>query len=51
VLPNLFFHVTASYAILRHHLLDQCHHIIQWDQPDAFVRLTLDFLKSLPAEI
>lgn len=39
------------FPTLTYHLLDQCHHIIQWDQPDAFVRLTLDFFKSLPAEI
>jgi pimeloyl-ACP methyl ester carboxylesterase len=39
------------FPTLTYHLLDQCHHIIQWDQPDAFVRLTLDFVNSLPVEI
>src|SRR4051812_34626682 len=32
---------------LTYHLLEDCHHIIQWDQPDRFVRLTLDFMESL----
>jgi 4,5:9,10-diseco-3-hydroxy-5,9,17-trioxoandrosta-1(10),2-diene-4-oate hydrolase len=33
---------------LTYHLLDDCHHIIQWDRPEAFVRLTAEFLESLP---
>jgi pimeloyl-ACP methyl ester carboxylesterase len=37
------------YPRLTYHLLESCHHIIQWDQPQAFERLTVDFIKSLPA--
>jgi 4,5:9,10-diseco-3-hydroxy-5,9,17-trioxoandrosta-1(10),2-diene-4-oate hydrolase len=36
------------FPTLTYHLLDHCHHIIQWDQPDALVRLILDFETSLP---
>jgi 4,5:9,10-diseco-3-hydroxy-5,9,17-trioxoandrosta-1(10),2-diene-4-oate hydrolase len=35
---------------LTFHLLNDCHHIIQWDQPEKFIALTTDFLKSLPPE-
>jgi pimeloyl-ACP methyl ester carboxylesterase len=38
------------YPRLTYHLLDDCHHIIQWDQPAAFEHLTVDFIKSLPAQ-
>jgi pimeloyl-ACP methyl ester carboxylesterase len=38
------------YPRLRYHLLDDCHHIIQWDQPAQLERLLVDFINSLPAK-
>jgi 4,5:9,10-diseco-3-hydroxy-5,9,17-trioxoandrosta-1(10),2-diene-4-oate hydrolase len=32
-------------------LLQECHHIIQWDQPEKFIALTTNFLKSLPPDV
>jgi 4,5:9,10-diseco-3-hydroxy-5,9,17-trioxoandrosta-1(10),2-diene-4-oate hydrolase len=34
------------FPALAFHLLDKCHHIVQWDRADEFQRLTLDFLRS-----
>jgi pimeloyl-ACP methyl ester carboxylesterase len=36
------------YPDLPFHLLPDCHHIVQWDSPDLFIRHTTDFLKKLP---
>jgi pimeloyl-ACP methyl ester carboxylesterase len=36
---------------LTFHLLANCHHIIQWDQPEKFVAITTDFIKSLPKDL
>ena len=38
------------FPALTFHVLDQCHHIIQWDQPQKFIALTTDFLAALPPE-
>jgi pimeloyl-ACP methyl ester carboxylesterase len=34
---------------LTFHLLERCHHIVQWDRPDEFLRLATGFLESLPS--
>jgi pimeloyl-ACP methyl ester carboxylesterase len=36
------------YPHLAFHLFENCHHIVQWDCPDHFIRITTDFLKKLP---
>jgi pimeloyl-ACP methyl ester carboxylesterase len=35
------------FPTLAFQLLGECHHIIQWDQPDAWARLILDFDASI----
>lgn len=39
----------TRYPGIEYHLLEHCHHIIQWDQPDAVVQLLLNFHRRLPA--
>jgi len=39
----------TRYPGVEYHLLENCHHIVQWDQPDRVVRLILDFHRRLPA--
>ena len=34
------------YPTIAFHLLDKCHHIVQWDRAEEFQRLTVDFLKD-----
>jgi 4,5:9,10-diseco-3-hydroxy-5,9,17-trioxoandrosta-1(10),2-diene-4-oate hydrolase len=36
----------ARYPAIAFHLLDKCHHIVQWDRAEEFQRLTLDFLRG-----
>ena len=39
----------TRYPGIEYHLLENCHHIVQWDQPDAVVHLVLDFNRRLSA--
>lgn len=39
----------TRYPGIEYHLLENCHHIVQWDQPESVVRLILDFHRRLPA--
>jgi 4,5:9,10-diseco-3-hydroxy-5,9,17-trioxoandrosta-1(10),2-diene-4-oate hydrolase len=36
----------ARYTATAFHLLDKCHHIVQWDRAEEFQRLTLEFLRA-----
>jgi 4,5:9,10-diseco-3-hydroxy-5,9,17-trioxoandrosta-1(10),2-diene-4-oate hydrolase len=38
------------YPGLRYHLLEDCHHIVQWDCADEFAGLTAEFLRACPMD-
>ncbi len=39
----------TRYPGIDYQLLENCHHIVQWDRPEDVVRLILDFHRRLPA--